>query len=129
MQNDILFAAEVVFVVVVLFIFPILLDMTPILGVILVVVAEMFEVALSEVVAVVLVPLDLSPMGFKLPSTCSPAISLDSPGSLTIKIRPLGADANSFSCLASKGNAMAGATDAEPPAAVTIFCVGVPPVW
>ena len=123
MQNDILFAAEVVFVVVVLFIFPILLDMTPILGVILVV-AEMFEVALSEVV-----PLSLSPMGFKLPSTCSPAIRLDSPGSLTIKIRPLGADANSFSCLASKGNAMAGATDAEPPAAVTIFCVGVPPVW
>ena len=55
-------------------------------------------------VAVVLVPLDLSPMGFKLPSTCSPAISLDSPGSLTIKIRPLGADANSFSSLASKGS-------------------------
>ena len=127
MQNDILFvdaATEVVFVVVVvLFIVPILLDMTPILGVILVV-AEMFEVALSEVV-----PLSLSPMGFKLPSTCSPAIRLDSPGSLTIKIRPLGADANSFSCLASKGNAMAGATDAEPPAAVTLFCVGVPPVW
>ena len=99
MQNDILFAAEVVFVVVVLFIFPILLDMTPILGVILVVVAEMFEVALSEVV-----PLSLSPIGFKLPSTCSPAIRLDSPGSLTIKIRPLGADANSFSSLASKGS-------------------------
>ena len=55
-------------------------------------------------VALVLVPLDLSPMGFKLPSTCSPAISLDSPGSLTIKIRPLGADANSFSSLASKGS-------------------------
>jgi len=58
-------------------------------------------------------------MGFKLPSTCSPAISLDSPGSLTIKIRPLGADANSFSSLASKGSGAA--------AVVPLACVGVPP--
>jgi hypothetical protein len=48
-----------------------------------------------------------------------PAISLDSPGSLTIKIRPLGADANSFSSLASKGSGA--------PVVVPLACVGVPP--
>ena len=48
-----------------------------------------------------------------------PAISLDSPGSLTIKIRPLGADANSFSSLASKGSGAA--------VVVPLACVGVPP--
>ncbi len=48
----------------------------------------------GEAAPVIALPFNL--MGFKLPSTCSPAMRLDCPGSLTIKISPLGAEANSF---------------------------------
>ena len=57
-------------------------------------------------VAAPVIALPFNLMGFKLPSTCSPAMRLDCPGSLTIKISPLGAEANSFSSLASKGSTL-----------------------
>ena len=66
---------------------------------------------LIELAAVVLLSemVSFRDTGFKSPSICSPAKRLDSPGSLTIKIRPFGAEANSVSSFVSNGRTLPGA--------------------
>lgn len=75
------------------FMVPILLLMSPTFD------AIMFSLEMLPFSVVVEVNVE---MGLKFPSTCSPAIKFDSPGSLTIKINPLGAELNSDSSFVAK---------------------------